>query len=181
MLILYDMNHTNVKKLTLTGILIGAFVILSTYLSMNPYNIKITLQNLPMFLGAIMYGPVEGFLIGFIGMFINQLLTYGFSPTIIFWCLPQSIAGFLLGFLIKKLNVKVESGPKFWVLVISMHLLITVLNTIVIYVDSKIMGYYSFVLVFGSFIIRMLTSVVLGIVYSCIIPLMIKIIKPFMQ
>ena len=62
-----------------------------------------------------------------------------------------------------------------------MHLLITVLNTIVIYVDSKIMGYYSFVLVFGSFIIRMLTSVVLGIVYSCIIPLMIKIIKPFMQ
>ena len=76
------MNHTNVKKLTLTGILIGAFVILATYLSMDLYNIKITFQNLPMFLGAIMYGPVEGFLIGFIGMFINQLLAYGFSPTI---------------------------------------------------------------------------------------------------
>ena len=61
------------------------------------------------------------------------------------------------------------------------HLIITLLNTVVIYVDSKIMGYYNFVYVFGSFVLRILTSIVVGIVYACIIPIIIRIIKPFMQ
>lgn len=175
------MNHYNVKKVTMTGILIGAFVILGTYLSITPYNIKITFQNLPLFIGAIMFGPVEGFLIGFLGMLISQLLTYGASYTIIFWCLPQAIAGAILGYIIKKYNIKVESGPKFWTIIIMIHLIITLLNTVVIYVDSKIMGYYNFVYVFGSFVLRILTSIVVGIVYACIIPIIIRIIKPFMQ
>ena len=181
MLLLYDMNRTNIKKITFTGILIGSFVILGTYLSITPYNIKITFQNLPLFIGAIMFGPVEGFLIGFLGMFINQLLTYGLSYTIVFWCLPQAIAGAVLGYIIKKFNIKVENSPKFWTLIIMIHLLITLLNTIVIYVDAKIMGYYSFVYVFGSFVLRILTSIVVGVVYACILPIMIRIIKPFMQ
>ena len=180
MLLLYDMNRANIKKITFTGILIGSFVILGTYLSITPYNIKITFQNLPLFIGAIMFGPVEGFLIGFLGMFINQLLTYGLSYTIVFWCLPQAIAGAVLGYTIKQFNIKVENSPKFWTLIIMIHLLITMLNTIVIYLDAKIMGYYSFVYVFGSFVLRILTSIVVGVVYACILPIMIRIIKPFM-
>ena len=176
------MNSRKIKKIAFTGVLIGIFVVLGSYLSINAYNIKITFQNLPVFIGAILYGPVAGFLIGFIGMFICQLLSpYGFTYTTFLWCMPQAIAGALLGYTIKKYNIKVENSPKFWILIIIIHLIITILNTIVIYIDSKIMGYYSFVYVFGSFVVRVLTSIVVGIVYACLLPIMIRIIKSFMQ
>ena len=176
------MNRSNIKKLTFTGVLIGIFVVLGSYLSINAYNIKITFQNLPLFIGAILYGPIEGFIIGFIGMLICQLLSpYGFTYTTFLWCMPQATAGAILGFVVKKYNIKVDNSPRFWILIIIMHLIITVLNTIVIYMDSKIMGYYSFVYVFGSFVVRVLTSMVVGVIYACILPIMIRIIKSFMQ
>ena len=176
------MNRSYIKKITFTGVLIAIFVILGTYLSINVYNIKITFQNLPLFVGAILYGPIDGFLIGFLGMFVSQLLSpYGFTYTTFLWCMPQAITGAILGYLVKKYDIKVENGPKFWILIIMMHLLITLLNTIVIYIDAKIMGYYSFVYVFSSFVLRILTSIVVGVVYACVIPIMIRIIKSFMQ
>ena len=176
------MNRTKIKKIAFTGVLIGIFVVLGSYLSINAYNIKITFQNLPLFIGAILYGPIDGFIIGFVGMFICQLISpYGLTYTTFLWCMPQAITGAILGYVINKHEIKVENNPKFWILIIMMHLVITILNTIVIYIDSKIMGYYSFVYVFGSFVLRVLTSIVVGVIYACLLPIMLRIIKSLIQ
>ena len=102
------MNRTKIKKIAFTGVLIGIFVVLGSYLSINAYNIKITFQNLPLFIGAILYGPIDGFIIGFVGMFICQLISpYGLTYTTFLWCMPQAITGAILGYVINKHEIKV--------------------------------------------------------------------------
>ena len=59
--------------------------------------LKITLDSLPIIVGAALLGPLDGFLIGFFGSFLNQLLTFGLTPTTIIWVLPAAIRGLLIG------------------------------------------------------------------------------------
>ena len=53
----------------------------------------------------------------------------------------------------------------------------TLLNTLVILIDSLIFGYYSFVYVFGSLIVRLMSSILVGIVYCIVLPFIVNAIK----
>ena len=138
---------------------------------------RLTLQNLPIYVGAITLGAAPGAIIGFAGMFINQMYVYGFSATTLFWVLPQTILGAVCGYLFENKKVKLSGGIKFWVCIISLQVLLTVINTIVMLIDSLIYGYYSFLVIFGPFILRIMISILVGIVYCVIIPVIVKFIK----
>jgi hypothetical protein len=56
------------------------------------------------------------------------------------------------------------------VLSVAAGLMITVLNTGVMYIDSKIYGYYSFVYIFGTLGIRLAICIGKAIVYGLILP-----------
>ena len=45
----------------------------------------------------MLYGPVGGLLVGLLGAFMGQLLTYGVTATTILWILPQAARGLLVG------------------------------------------------------------------------------------
>jgi hypothetical protein len=49
-------------------------------------------------------------------------------------------------------------------------MILTILNTGSIYLDSKIYGYYTFPTVFGMFFIRLLTGVITSFIYLLILP-----------
>ena len=166
------------KRIVTTAMLIAMYVVLSLF-SINLGNMKITLDSLPIIVGAALLGPLDGFLIGFFGSFLNQLLTFGLTPTTIIWVLAAAIRGLLIGLYAKHCHFDM-SFLQTQIITISTALIVTALNTGALYLDSKIYGYYSFAFVFGAVIPRIFTGILTAIVFGSILPYIVKPVKKFL-
>ena len=56
-------------------------------------------------------------------------------------------------------------------------LVVTAFNTLAMYVDSKMYGYYSKEYVFGALIFRILAGIITAVVFSRILPDFIKMLR----
>jgi len=156
--------------------LLAALVVVLGYYAIDLGNNKITLESLPVLMGALMFGPIDGMLIGGVGNFIYQILKYGFSVTTVLWILPHIIQGLLVGLYAKKRGFRPKRSECIIVVLLS-ELLTTVLNTGVIAADALIFGYYTKAYVFGSLVVRIVTCVVKGIIYGALLPELIKLLR----
>ena len=112
------------------------------YVSINFGNMVITAAGLPIIIGAMMFGPISGLEIGLMGSFLNQMLKYGFTATTILWILPAGIKGLLIGAYAKHKNYKLNRKQMIFIIALS-AVIVTTMNTAVMYIDSKLYGYYS--------------------------------------
>ena len=89
------------KRITTAQIAINAVLTalcaLLGYFSMDFINLKITFESFPVLLSGMMYGPLNGALVGLCGTFVYQILLYGVEPSTPLWILPYVIVGFLIG------------------------------------------------------------------------------------
>ncbi|MDO4981937.1 MAG: 5-formyltetrahydrofolate cyclo-ligase [Eubacteriales bacterium] len=163
------------KQLAINSMLAAMCAVLG-YVSLDMGNLKITLESLPVLLGALVFGAPDGAVIGLVGTFVYQLLRYGFSATTLLWMLPYVIGGAIAGFYAKKKSFSLSFLQTLFIVLVS-ELVITTLNTGVMYIDSKIYGYYSRVYIFGSMALRYLVCIGRCVVYSFILPLLIKLLR----
>ena len=91
--------------------------------------------------------------------------------------MPYAIVGAVSGIAFENKIIKINGGIKYWVFIILLQVLLRLLNTLVILIDSLIFGYYSFVYVFGSLIVRLMSSILVGIVYCIVLPFIVNAIK----
>ena len=159
-----------------TDAILAAMCAVLGMISLDFGNLKITFESLPIIIGAMLFGPLDGLAIGGIGTLIYQLLRYGVSVTTLLWMLPYALCGLLVGAYAKKNNFEL-STKKLCVIVVAAELMVTLLNTGVLYVDSKIYGYYNFAYIFGTFVIRLIITVAKALVFTGIIPVLLKPIK----
>jgi len=162
------------KQLALDAMLIAMFVALS-FVSVDLGNLKITFDALPILIGALLFGPVDGLIIGLLGGFMYQLLSYGVTATTVLWLLPSAARGLLVGWYAKKKGYNL-SRTQTAVIVVLSSLLVSTMNTGALYVDSKIYGYYAFGFVFGVAGIRYLLSILTAILYTVVLPPLLKIV-----
>ena len=160
----------NVKRLSRDAILAAMCAVLGA-LSLDFGSIKLTLESIPVLIGALMFGPVDGMAIGFVGTLVYQLLRYGVSVTTLLWILPYVIAGLIVGAFAKKNDFRLSTKQTILVVVIA-EIVITALNTGVLYVDSKIYGYDAAVLV--MIIPRFAICIIKAIIEGSLIPLLLK-------
>ena len=165
------------KKYVLVALYSALFVVLSIFGTLNFQTIKVTTQNLPIYLAGITCGMIPGALVGFVGMFTSQILTYGFQTTTLFWVLPQTILGAACGYIFENSLVKANENPKFYATIIFLQLLITILNTFVNIIDGLVNGYFNYLTILGSLVVRIIVSVLTGIIFCIIIPPLVKLIK----
>ena len=128
------------KQLTLDAMLAAMCAVLG-YVALDMGSIKITFESLPILLGAMLFGPVDGMLIGGIGTLIYQLLRYGVAMLTPLWILPYVLCGLIVGYWAKKRDFNLAGGERISAVVLA-ELVVTVLNTGVLYLDSKLMGYW---------------------------------------
>ena len=140
------------RKLAADAVLAAMCAVLGA-LSLDFGNLKITFESLPVLLAALAFGPLDGLAVGGIGTLIYQLLRYGVSVTTPLWILPYALCGLLVGLYAKKLGFVFSGKQLAWAVFLS-SLLIFVLNTGVLWLDSIVYGYYSAVYIFGSFVPR---------------------------
>lgn len=162
------MNIAKTRRLTLTAMLAALCAVLG-YVSLDLGNLKFTFESLPILLAALLFGPLDGLAVGGMGTLIYQLLRYGVSATTVLWIAPYALCGLLAGLWARRLRFEL-SRPMVLALVIANELLITLLNTGVMYVDSKIYGYYSFVYIFGNFFLRLGICVVKAAAFGVLLP-----------
>lgn len=168
--------NTNTKNLILISIYVATFFVLSLF-SIDFIGLKLTIQNLPLFLGAISLGPIAGGFIGFLGMLLNQMVTYGFSVTTFIWVLPHTIIGILMGFAFRSKVLKFYQPLRLCVAIVLFQILLTTLNTVAFCIDSLIYGYYTFLTIFGSYVLRLMVGVLTSIIYMITVPFLIKLQK----
>ena len=163
------------KRLVLDALLIALFFVLSSA-AVTIGGIKLTFASLPGILAAMLFGPIDGFVVGFLGAFLEQMLHFGFTPTTLLWILPPAIRGLLvgLGTLAFKKQMSLEtilSARRPWVYY-AVNLVTAVVvslgNTMVYYLDSIIYHYYSYALIFGVLGMRILTGLLSTLLMSTV-------------
>ena len=162
-------NHSQkIKQLAMNAMMAAMCAVLG-YMSLDLGNLKVTFESLPILVSALLFGPLDGMVVGGIGTLIYQLLRYGLSVTTTLWMLPYVICGLLAGWYSKKYAFSL-SAKQVMMLVIASELMITALNTGVLYVDSKIYGYYSAAFIFGSLLLRIIICIVKAAAFGLVLP-----------
>ena len=163
------------KRIAYVGILAAMCAVLG-YLAIDIQIIKFTLESFPVIFAAYVFGPGNGMLVGLIGTTIYQLLKYGVSATTLLWILPYVICGLLVGLYCKAKDFKCTKGQSVF-LAIAGELIIMILNTPVMYLDSKMYGYYFEGYISVNLPYRFLLALAKGIVFGLFIPALSKSIN----
>ena len=164
------MRKNSIIMLSLRAVLVAVYVVLSMC-AIPVGGLKFTFEHFPVVLAAVIYGPIDAVVIGGVGEFINQMLTFGITPTTVLWILPIVVRGLVIGLFARWFKnmsataiMKKRIPIAFIILCVVSGLLSSLLNTFVLYVDSKMFGYYSFAMVFGALAVRLLTSAITSLV-----------------
>ncbi|MBR3355712.1 MAG: hypothetical protein IKG47_10235, partial [Oscillospiraceae bacterium] len=99
-----------------------------------------------------------------------------FTATTLLWVLPHAASGLIVGLLAKRMK-EPWSVTKVAVITVISALCVTCLNTLAMYVDSKMYGYYSKAFVFGALGVRIITGIVTAVVFALIMPTLLKQLK----
>ncbi len=170
-------KHLSIRMMAIDAVLIAVYIVLNSF-SIKAANIKFTLDAFPIIVGAVMFGPVHGGLIGFLGATIYQLFFsgYGISPTTLLWIIPAVARGLIIGFY-SKFKAYEPKGAGLIIITIISGIVVTCLNTVALYVDSLIYHYYSYELVFGLLIPKFIIGAILAVVFSLVVPPLVKQIR----
>ncbi len=172
-------NNGTTKKICACGALAALSFVLDLFaILLNTVfpAVKLPLSALPIIVGAVFYGPLWGAAVGFVGSLLGQILSYGLTPTTLLWVLPAAVRGLSIGLLF----IAFKRSMKYPVLALEISisaLMVTAVNTAVMYIDSKIYGYYSFAYVFGGLLVRVITGIAAAFVFAVIVPPIIKFLK----
>ena len=172
------MSKTNcfpVKRIAIDAVLIAMYFGLS-WASVEIGGIKLTFVGLASIIAAMVYGPIDGFLVGFFGAFCEQMLKYGFTPTTLLWVLGPAVRGLFIGCckLIFKKSMAPENLLKakrpyvFFAVCIVSGVLVSLLNTMAFYVDAKMFHYYTYELIFGVLWLRLLSGILSSVLMSMV-------------
>ena len=162
------MFNSKTKKLAMDSMLAAMCAVLG-YLSLDFGNLKITFESVPILLGALLLGPIDGMAIGGVGTLLYQLVRYGVSVTTPLWILPYVLCGLVVGLG----SSRRDFHPSRWestVFIVSGELLITLLNTVTLYIDSKIYGYYYPGFILAPLALRLAICVGKAAVFSVLLP-----------
>ena len=163
------------RQLAIDAVLSAMCAVLGT-VAIDLNSIKITLESFPVLLGALLFGPIDGMVIGFVGTLLYQLLRYGVSVTTLLWILPYAVTGFLAGWFAKKHSFRLSSRQTIGIVTIA-EILVTALNTGVMYLDSRIYGYWFRGFISAMLIPRTAVCIIKATAFGLILPKVIEIVK----
>lgn len=174
-------NTKPIFRIVFLGLCLAFYVVLG-FVSIDLKVFKITFISIPILLAAVLYGPIDGLIVGLLGEFICQAISvYGLTPTTPLWVIPPALRGLIVGLLFK--NKDVKAHPVRWIItMIVSSLIVTAANTLVIFLDAKIFDYPSgltaIVVVF-----RFVGSIVTAAIVGTLVPLLFEALKktPFIE
>ena len=162
------MHNTKTRQLALNAVLAAMCAALG-YLSLDFGNLKITFESVPILIGALLFGGLDGAAIGAVGTLIYQLLRYGITVTTPLWILPYVLCGLVVGIYARRHDFQLSQWQVIFIVVLA-ELMVTGINTLALIVDAKIYGYYTPTLITGALLLRLVLCVGKALVYAFVLP-----------
>jgi len=116
------------RKLVVIAMMVAVYVVLNTVGTIRLGWINISVSALPIIVGALLYGPGGGLMVGLVGAFLGQLMTYGVTATTVLWIIPPAVRGLLIGLYAKRCGYELSRKQLVGVLIVT-SLVVTLLNT----------------------------------------------------
>lgn len=95
------MKKSNTKQVVTMGLLAAVHIVLSRFLSINAWNIKIGFTFVPVFIAAWAFGPVQAALVAGLGDFLGATL-FPIGPYFPGFTLSCALQGAIFGLLLHK-------------------------------------------------------------------------------
>ena len=92
------------------------------------------------------------------------------------WIIPPAVRGLLIGLYAKRCGYELSRRQLVGVLIVT-SLVVTLLNTGAIYLDSVIYGYYTYAYVFGKVGIRIVSGAVTAVAMAFVTPPVLDMLK----
>jgi uncharacterized membrane protein len=160
------MKRSLVYHISLQAMFIALYFVLAK-ITLSFGNLHLTLASLPLLVSALLLGFGDTVAVAFLGEFL--MFSYGISLTTPLWLLGPVVRALLLGsvaaFYRKKgLELDHQIIPYYLTVVVS-ALIVTVINTGVLFLDALIVG-YPFSFVWLETLLRLLTGLVTAVVVA---------------
>ncbi len=133
-------RHRLTVRLTTDAMLMAMYFVLGTFCTIRLPVVEISLTSLPILACAFLFGPLDAAVIGLGGAFLEQMVTYGVSPTTLLWILPPALQGLLAGLIAWLFHNRMKKWQTALTVLIA-ELFLTALNTAALYLDAHIMSY----------------------------------------
>jgi len=156
------------RKLVVIAMMVAVYVVLNTVGTIRLGWINISVSALPIIVGALLYGPGGGLMVGLVGAFLGQLMTYGVTATTVLWIIPPAVRGLLIGLYAKRCGYALSRRQLVGVLIVT-SLVVTLLNTGAIY--------YTYAYVFGKVGIRIVSGAVTAVAMAFVTPPVLDMLK----
>ncbi|MBR5339416.1 MAG: ECF transporter S component [Lachnospiraceae bacterium] len=162
-----------ILRITYDGLLAALCAVLGSVAAIDIGIAKLTFENVPVVIAGLLFGPVDGMLVGFVGIFLSQVIRYGIDASTMLWVAPYVLSGLVVG--LGALLCRFR--PKFWQLLTILivdAIVVTGSNTVGLYI------YYYYILrtpketMFAAIPVRLAVSAVKGVLYAILMPLLIK-------
>ena len=96
-----EKKKLSTEMLVIVAMMIALHVVLSSFVSINAWNMKIGLAFLPVFITAYLYGPWAAVLVGALGDFLGAIL-FPIGPYFPGFTLTCALTGLVFGLLLYK-------------------------------------------------------------------------------
>ena len=166
------MKKTNLTRIAYDALLSAMCVALGYY-AIDLGTQKITLENLPILIGALMFGPVDGAAIAAVGIFLSQMLRYGLDASTVLWIIPYVVQGLFAGgwAKIRKFNMK---PFEIVLLMILSGVVVTAVNTLSLIIYHKYIIGSPIQSVIVAIPRRILVSAGKSVAFAILVPLIIR-------
>ena len=173
---MYKGKRLDVRTTCMVGILAALYVPLAIYVAVQVGNVRISFGSLPVVVAALLFGPLEAVLTAMVGEFFKQLLTYGFTYTTFLYLIPPALRGAVIGAAAiaaaRRGRRLEERRIRCYGVCILAAMATTTGNTLVNWLDSVLLGYYTPALIFGDAVYRFAVGMLNAVVIAAIaIPL----------
>lgn len=158
----------------ITDALLAAIYFALTYFVIKPAgeSLKITFASLAIVVTALLYGPVDACIVALIGEFLYQVILYGVTLTTPLWLVPPVLHALALGLaamLFRKHGKPLyERTVPCYIVCVGCALLNSCFNSVAIYFDSKIFGYYRPGIVLTMMAVRLLLAVATALLVALV-------------
>lgn len=184
------MNKHNQPRLSGQGVSVYALcrvaVMAALYLPLARMAIeigtlKLSFGSLPVTVLAMLTGPMEAVAAAAIGEFLKQMLSYGFTATTLLWVIPPALRGLLIGLAASRLARTGRHLEDRSVLCcgvgVAAALVTTLVNTLILWADSVLYGYYFPGYVLGNLALRLVVGVITAVLVAIVAMPMVKLLR----
>ena len=173
------MKKLSITRITYDALLAAMCAVLGSVASLDFGTFKFTFENFPVLVAALLFGPIDGMLVGGIGIFLSQMLRYGVELSTPLWILPYIISGLFTGLWAKRFRYKGSMTIELVIVIVLNGIIVTAVNTV------SLIIYYRYILglplasVFAAIPGRILTSVIKSVVFAFVLPPVIRALRRF--